>query len=102
MPPTALIPRKPRACWPGQRYIHHIERGSNGLLLVREENKGGGITLPFLCLGFADSMCHQGERQSADPLAAAQTHPRNVRPGVGAGGVRGDSIYGKSPSEGDH
>jgi hypothetical protein len=57
-----LIPRKPCACWPGQRYIHHIERGSKGLLLVREENKGGGITLPFLCLGFADYMSHQGER----------------------------------------
>ena len=57
-----MIPRKPRACWPGQRYIHHIERGSKGLLLVREENKGGGITLPFLCLGFANYVSHQGER----------------------------------------
>jgi hypothetical protein len=27
-----------------------------GLLLVREENKGGGITLPFLCFGFAGYM----------------------------------------------
>lgn len=33
--------------------------------MVREENKGGGITLPFLCLGFADYMCHQGERPMA-------------------------------------
>jgi hypothetical protein len=66
--------------------------------LVREENKGGGITLPFLCLGFADYMSHQGERQSCDPLAAAQTHPRSVRPGVGTGGVSGDSVNGKSSS----
>jgi len=52
-----------------------IERDSNGLLLVREENKGGGVTLPFLCLGFADYMSHQGERAmfatDGDPLAAA-------------------------------
>ncbi len=97
-----MDPQEPRACWPGQRYIHHIERGSNGLLLVREENKGGAITLPFLCLGFADYMSHQGEQQSCDPLAAAQTHPRSVRPGGGTGGMRGESVNGKSSSEGDH
>jgi len=57
-----LDPKDPRTISPGQRYIHHIERGSNGLLLVREENKGGGITLPFLYLGFAVYMSHQGER----------------------------------------
>jgi len=33
--------------------------------LVREENKGGGVTLPFLCLGFADYMSHQDERPMA-------------------------------------
>jgi hypothetical protein len=60
-----LIPRPPRVISPGQRYIHHIERGSKGLLLVREENKGGGVTLPFLCLGFADYMSHQDERPMA-------------------------------------
>ncbi len=65
---------------------------------MREENKGGGITLPFLCFGFAGYMSHQGERQSGDLLAAAQTHPRSVRPGAGTGGVRRDSVNGKSPS----
>jgi hypothetical protein len=35
----------------GQRYIHHRERG--------------GVTLPFLCLGFADYVSHQGERPMA-------------------------------------
>jgi len=45
----------------GQRYIHHVERGSRVLLLVREESKRGGVTLPFLCMGFADYVSHEGE-----------------------------------------
>ncbi len=49
----------------GQRYIHHRERGSRVLLFVREENKRGGVTLPFLCLGFADYVSHEGERPMA-------------------------------------
>jgi hypothetical protein len=49
----------------GQRYIHHVERGSRVLLFVREENRRGGVTLPFLCLGFADYVSHQGERPMA-------------------------------------
>ena len=35
----------------GQRYIHHRELGSRVILFVREENKRGGVTMPFLCLG---------------------------------------------------
>ena len=49
----------------GQRYIHHAERGSRVMLFVREENKRSGVTLPFLCLGFAEYVSHEGER----PLA---------------------------------
>ncbi|MCP9835450.1 MULTISPECIES: DUF3427 domain-containing protein [unclassified Cyanobium] len=49
----------------GQRYIHHVERGSRVLLFVREENKRGGVTLPFLCLGFVDYVSHEGERPMA-------------------------------------
>jgi superfamily II DNA or RNA helicase len=49
----------------GQRYIHHVERGSRVLLFVREESKRGGVTLPFLCLGFADYVSHEGERPMA-------------------------------------
>jgi hypothetical protein len=49
----------------GQRYIHHRERGSRVMLFVREENKRGGVTLPFLCLGFADYVSHEGERPMA-------------------------------------
>ncbi|CAK6689479.1 hypothetical protein BBFGKLBO_00626 [Synechococcus sp. CBW1107] len=49
----------------GQRYIHHQARGSRVLLFVREENKRGGVTLPFHCLGFADYVSHEGERPMA-------------------------------------
>lgn len=49
----------------GQRYIHHVERGSRVLLFVREESRRGGVTLPFLCLGFADYLSHEGERPMA-------------------------------------
>jgi superfamily II DNA or RNA helicase len=49
----------------GQRYIHHVERGSRVMLFVREESKRGGVTLPFLCLGFADYVSHEGERPMA-------------------------------------
>ncbi len=49
----------------GQRYIHHAELGSKVLLFVREENKRGGVTQPFLCLGLADYVSHEGERPMA-------------------------------------
>jgi hypothetical protein len=57
----------------GQRYIHHRERGSRVLLYrsaeacgyVREENKRGVVTLPFLCLGFATYVSHESERPMA-------------------------------------
>jgi superfamily II DNA or RNA helicase len=49
----------------GQRYIHHRERGSRVMLFVREENRRGGVTMPFLCLGFADYVSHEGERPMA-------------------------------------
>jgi hypothetical protein len=32
---------------------------------VREEKRRGGVTLPFLCLGFADYLSHEGERSMA-------------------------------------
>jgi hypothetical protein len=49
----------------GQRYIHHRQRGSRVMLFVREENKRGGVTMPFLCLGFANYVSHEGERPMA-------------------------------------
>ena len=46
----------------GQRYVHHQARRSRALLFVREQRKQGGVTEPFLCLGFATSESHEGER----------------------------------------
>ncbi|WP_338442001.1 DUF3427 domain-containing protein [Synechococcus elongatus IITB4] len=49
----------------GQRYIHHRDRGSYVILFVRESRQQNGQTLPFLCLGFADYVRHQGDRPMA-------------------------------------
>ena len=49
----------------GQRSIHHPERGSRVMLFVREESRRGWVTLPLLCLGFADYVSHEGERSMA-------------------------------------
>jgi len=50
-------------------YIHHAARGSRVLLFVREQRKqgsrGGGVTEPFVCLGFARYESHEGERPMA-------------------------------------
>ena len=49
----------------GQRTIHHEARGSRVLLLVREQRRqggrGGGVTEPFVCLGFARYESHVAE-----------------------------------------
>jgi hypothetical protein len=65
----------------GQRYIHHIERGSRVMLFVREENKRGGVTLPFLCLGFADHVSHDGERPMAIRWRLQRAIPAAFVPG---------------------
>ncbi len=50
----------------GQRYIHHIERGSQVMLLVRTSNRDAwGRTPPFLFLGPATYVSHTGERPMA-------------------------------------
>jgi Domain of unknown function (DUF3427) len=61
----------------GQRYIHLLARGSRVLLYrcveafgyVREQRRqgglGGGVTEPFVCLGFARYESHEGERPMA-------------------------------------
>jgi hypothetical protein len=68
----------------GQRYIQQAERGSRVMLFVREESRRGGVTLPFLCLGFADYV-----RVDGDSLAAAPGDSGGVRAGVGVVGLRG-------------
>ena len=35
------------------------------MLFVREESRRGWVTLPLLCLGFADYVSHEGERSMA-------------------------------------
>ncbi len=50
----------------GQRYIHHVERGSRMLLFVRESNVGDNLgASPFVFLGTASYVRHQGERPMA-------------------------------------
>jgi hypothetical protein len=66
----------------GQRYIHHRERGSRVLLFVREENKRGGVTQPFLCLGFTDYVSHEGERPMAIRWRLHRAIPAAFVPGL--------------------
>lgn len=50
----------------GQRYIHHANRGSNVMLLVRTTNKDSdGRTQPFTFLGPATYQSHSGDRPMA-------------------------------------
>ena len=50
----------------GQRYIHHEQRRSNVMLLVRPRNKdSNGRTLPFTFLGPAAYVEHRSERPMA-------------------------------------
>ncbi len=50
----------------GQRYMRHKEMGSRVLLFVRESNVGDSLgASPFLFLGTASYVSHQGERPMA-------------------------------------
>ena len=69
------------------------------LLFVREENKRGGVTLPFLCLGFADYVSHEGERPMAIRWRLQQGDSGGVSAGAGGGGVRGVGGDGQRPSD---
>ena len=47
----------------GQRYIHHVERGSKIMLLVRPRNKdANGKSVAFTLLGPVSYVEHRGER----------------------------------------
>lgn len=46
----------------GRRYIEHEQRGSKVLLFVREYNKVDGVTQPYLFLGTARYLSHEGSR----------------------------------------
>ena len=49
----------------GQRYIHHRERGSHILLFVREAKSNALGTSPYVFLGPADYVSHEGDRPMA-------------------------------------
>ena len=46
----------------GQRYINHGELGSQVLLFVRQKKKVAGQTQPYVCLGPADYVRHEGDK----------------------------------------
>ncbi|KAF5067483.1 MULTISPECIES: DEAD/DEAH box helicase [Methanoculleus] len=46
----------------GRRYIEHERRGSRVLLFVREYNRVDGVTQPYLFLGTARYVSHEGSR----------------------------------------
>nr|WP_300998797.1 DUF3427 domain-containing protein [Methanoculleus sp.] len=46
----------------GRRYIERERRGSKVLLFVREYNRVDGITQPYLFLGTARYLSHEGSR----------------------------------------
>ena len=49
----------------GQRYIHHRQRGSHILLFVRESKTSALGTAPYVFLGPADYVSHEGDRPMA-------------------------------------
>src|SRR5581483_7390608 len=62
----------------GQRYIHHVERGSKVMLFVRPRNKEGAHTLPFTFLGSANYVEHGGDRPMAIVWKLERAMPLDV------------------------
>jgi Domain of unknown function (DUF3427) len=51
---------------PGQRYLHHRERGTHVVMFVRKSSKDDmGDGAPYLCLGLCEYVQHEGERPIA-------------------------------------
>ncbi|WP_458317233.1 DUF3427 domain-containing protein [Mycolicibacterium brisbanense] len=69
----------------GQRYIHHRERGSHILLFVRETKKSAlGDGAPYIFLGPADYVSHEGDRPIAITWRLRQAMPTEVYLGARA------------------
>lgn len=69
----------------GQRYIHHRERGSHVLLFVREAKKGVfGDGAPYIFLGPADYVSHEGDRPMAITWRLHRPMPTEVYLGARA------------------
>ncbi len=63
----------------GQRYIHHVARGSNVMLFVRSSNKDAyGRTSPFTFLGPATYQRHTGDRPMAIVWKMHRSMPLDV------------------------
>ncbi|HEY0141827.1 MAG TPA: DUF3427 domain-containing protein [Thermoanaerobaculia bacterium] len=63
----------------GQRYIHHAQRGSHVMLLVRPSNKDAwGRTQPFTFLGPATYVSHTGARPMAIVWRLHRAMPMDV------------------------
>lgn len=63
----------------GQRYIHHRERGSHILLFVRESKTNALGTSPYVFLGPADYVSHEGERPMAITWRLHRPMPMEVQ-----------------------
>jgi superfamily II DNA or RNA helicase/HKD family nuclease len=62
----------------GQRYIHHRERGSYILLFVRQAKTNALGTSPYVFLGPADYVSHEGDRPMAITWRLRQPMPTEV------------------------
>jgi superfamily II DNA or RNA helicase/HKD family nuclease len=62
----------------GQRYIHHRERGSHILLFVRQAKANALGTSPYVFLGPADYVSHEGDRPMAITWRLRQPMPTEV------------------------
>ncbi len=62
----------------GQRYIHHRQLGSHILLFVRETKINALGTSPYVFLGPADYVSHEGERPMAITWRLRQLMPTEV------------------------
>jgi DNA or RNA helicases of superfamily II len=61
----------------GQRYIEHEQQGNKILLFVREYNRVDGVTQPYLFLGTARYLSHEGSR----PMSITWKLDRPMPPG---------------------
>jgi superfamily II DNA or RNA helicase len=62
----------------GQRYIHHRHRGSHILLFVREAKTDSLGTAPYVFLGPADYVSHEGDRPMAITWRLRRPMPTDV------------------------
>jgi hypothetical protein len=62
----------------GQRYIHHRQRGSHILLFVREAKTNALGASPYVFLGPADFVSHEGDRPMAITWRLRRPMPTEV------------------------